>query len=193
MKIKSFIAAILLVTGILSAQAQEKKMWIGGTVGVWSSKVKDATDGTLSYKFEPEFGYSFNEHMAVGLSIGFMHSENSAISEIGSLSTNDREGDGFTISPFFRYSFLEGSFGYLFVDAGLAYTRIKLSSSGSKYSLLQIGGIPGVGIKVTERFHVLGQLGYFGYQLYKQGETKVNMFGLDVDWDEFQLAFIFKF
>ena len=53
---KKLFLTIAVALGVFSAASAQGNMWVGGTAGVWSSKVKGG-DSQLSFKVMPEFGY----------------------------------------------------------------------------------------------------------------------------------------
>ena len=192
MKMKFFLLAAMIFAGVSASYAQETTMWIGGSVGVWSSKVK-GHDGTLSYKLEPEFGYVLNDHFSLVGSLGVMHSENSGLASLGTLDAGGNEADGFTIGASVRYSFLKGQFGYLFLDGGVNFSRLKYDSSDIKESRVMVGIIPGVAIRATKRITLNAALGALGYSRYKRGSKTLSDFGLNLDLDTFELGFNYTF
>ncbi|MDR1056377.1 MAG: porin family protein [Prevotellaceae bacterium] len=196
MKNKLFLLATAIMLGTIISHAQEKNMWIGGSATVWSSKAK-GSDAAFSYKIAPEFGYALTKKFSIGTSVGFMQAEagNDRIKDFGGIEEVNSLGEcnGFFIAPFVRYTFLDGNVGFLYVDGGIGYGRLKRKSNDQKYNLFYAGFGPGFGIKISKSCSVVGQLGQLGYTQLKVGDYKSTDFGLDLDWDQFEVGFIFRF
>ena len=71
---KSLLAMLFAVALVVPAVAEN--MWIGGSLGYSNTDVKDA-DSVTSWTIEPEFGYSLDEKMDIGIDLGYQYSENS--------------------------------------------------------------------------------------------------------------------
>lgn len=189
MKKVIFTLTLALVT-LFSASAQEK-MWVGGTVGLWTSKEK-GMNREVSFKVMPEFGFILNENLAVGVSIGGAHAHKNYIRNI------DGDFDGalniYTIAPFLRYTFLKGNIGALFVDGGVGYAHIKEVAGGVKADQFQVGFRPGVALNVSNNLALIGKFGFLGYN-YLKGENSYHSdsFGLDFDLSNVEIGVNLKF
>lgn len=171
-----------LTTGI---SAQSGKVWIGGSIGLNTSKVKDGEKLT-NFNITPEAGYMLSDDWGIGLKMGYAHKE---YEEAG----NKAKSDGFTVNPFARYSFLKGDIGGLFVDGGVGYSYSKIKSTDTKVHDMEIGFRPGVAINVSDRLALTGKFGFVGYQYEKFGSKKTNSFGFDFDLSQIQLGLNFVF
>jgi len=181
---KLFFTLALALGVFTSAVAQEPgQMWVGGSLGFWSSKTK-GSDSNVSYKILPEFGYVLTENLGIGINVGFEHDDALAIDGMDDLF----EADGFTIAPFVRYSFLKGSIGALFVDGGVTYNYLKLKDVDDKLNQFNIGFRPGVAVKVSDKIALTGKFGFLGYEHTKMGDVKNNAFGLNLDMTQFLLG-----
>jgi len=178
---KKLMITLVVALAAVSVSAQEAgKMWVGGSVGLWSSKPKGG-ESTTSYNVIPEFGYFFQDNLAIAVSAGYSHIENGA-----------GELDGFSVKPFLRYSFLHGSVGNLFVDGGVGYERSK-PKGGDAYNTFDVGFQPGVAINVTDNLAVTGKFGFLGYINEKKGDAKTNGFGLDLNMSQFLVGVSYVF
>lgn len=199
---KMFLTLAVALGVFASASAQEAgQMWVGGTAGVWSSKVK-GEDSELSFKVMPEFGYNFADNLAVGIVIGAAHThggkdlkfDNETANKAGALNL-------YSVSPFLRYSVIKGDLGALFVDGGVGYEWGKYCGVDSKLNNLEVGFRPGVSLNVSSKVALVSKFGFLGYQNQKttlgKGENKVKTtsdnFGLDLDLRNIQLGAVVKF
>lgn len=192
MKKLFFTLAIALGT-LTVANAQEAgKMWVGGTVGIWSSKIKGG-DSQLSYKVLPELGYTLTDNIGVGISIGAGHTHAGDTDTQKFEGTTSAEGakNFYRVNPFLRYTFLKGDLGSLFVDAGVSYQWEKGVAKSSGHSHTWQAGIkPGVALNVSDKISLLGKFGFIGYEATK-GEKR--SFGLDLDMRNIELGMNLKF
>lgn len=148
-------AALLMLVGT-KANAQ---LYFGGSVAfsttTWNDGQNQANSKTsgFSFKVMPEVGFRFNDRMAVGGTIGYMH----GLAALGSLNPNDykgvllayagMQGDGLSavnaqgtfangatkvggirIAPYFRFSFVSTRRFDLFADAVVGYTSVSTQS-----------------------------------------------------------------
>lgn len=103
-------------------------MWVGGTVGLWSSKTKVGDikgDNQLSFKVMPEFGYILSENIGVGIAVSAAHSHTGGLEFDDSASASGAK-NSYKVNPFIRYTFLKGNLGSLFVNGGVDYEWGKL-------------------------------------------------------------------
>ncbi|MCC8154102.1 MAG: porin family protein [Tannerellaceae bacterium] len=184
---KKLIICLSLLVGLTTGmKAQESgQVWLGGSVGASSSKVKDGIR-LNQFNIIPEAGYMFTDSWGVGIKLGYLHNE------------NDRDGfrekkDGLVVNPFARYSFLKSDLGNLFIDGGVGYSYLKNQSSALKTHEIEVGFRPGVAINVSDKVTLTGKYGFLGYQYEKEDDRKTNTFGLDFDLSQIQLGMIFTF
>ncbi len=202
---KKLILTLAIVLGVATVSAQDAKMWVGGTVGLWSSKVKGG-DSELSFKIMPEVGYIINDNLAVGISLGAGHTHNLSVSDDavgaslnfeGNTAASQFSANVYKINPFVRYSFLKGAMGAMFVDGGVGYQLTKYCATGSdgKEDQIEVGFRPGLAINVSDKVALIGKFGFLGYQHnnYKMYDTKSDNFGFDFDLDNLQLGISVKF
>lgn len=189
MKKLFFTLAIMLgLTTVVNAQ-DTGKLWVGGSVGVTTSKVKDG-DSFTNYNIIPEVGYMISDNWGLGIKLGYAHSEYT--SDLVGV-TGRLKSDGFTVNPFARYSFLKGNIGGLFVDGGVGYTHSKIKSVDVKTDAYEVGFRPGVAINVANNVSLTGKFGFLGYEHEKYGQRKTDSFGLNMNLDQIQLGMILVF
>jgi len=186
---KLFITLAFITLAFISMNAQEVgQWWIGGSAGFWSSKAKGSSSVT-SYKILPEVGYALNQNLALGISLGYAHSDMG----FEKLDLEVGEIDLFTVSPFVRMAFLQGDLGALFVDGGVSYAFADLKDFDEDLNMIEVGFRPGVAFNVSNRISLIGKFGFLGYQYIKAGDNKVNSFGLELDMSQFQVGACLKF
>lgn len=181
---KKLLLSLAIVMGVaVSSNAQEVgKMWVGGSVGIGSTKV-DGLERSTSYKIIPEFGYVVSENLGIGVSLGYAHNEGTALEGATKTKTNE-----FTINPFVRYSFLKGDLGSLFVDGGVGYTYSKVKD-GAKANSFEVGFRPGVAVNVSNRITLTGKFGFLGYDYSKVKDgAKADKFEFNLDMDNILLG-----
>lgn len=196
---KKVFLTLAIALGVATAsKAQDaNNMWVGGTVGLWSSKTT-GSDGQLSFKVMPEFGYILSENTAVGVSLGGAHTHGGDKLKFDGETLNAKSSvNTYTISPFLRYTFLKGEMGSLFFDAGAAYNRSKITNGGARYEGLEVGFRPGVAVSVSSKIAIIGKFGFLGWQYdhAKIGgiKTHSNNFGFDFDMSNIQLGMNLRF
>jgi len=189
------IFCILLVCAVLplSVKAQEtNKFWLGGNFGYIVKKQNGLN--LTSYKILPEFGYAWSKQWAVGISIGYVHLEESSLYDIFLSSSYRLTTQGIVIAPFIRFSFLQGSFAKLFVDGGIAFSNgeVKVSNPMNETSYdsqsSELGLRPGVAFNVNKHIAIIGKFGFLGMQYQKIHNEEYYTFGLDFDLTQLQIG-----
>lgn len=188
-KTQNMKKAILLVCGLFVAvavQAQDKKMWLSGTLGI--NSVNPNVDGDTKIStmtFGPQFGYMINENIAIGLNVGLSNTKTTE----GFESVGDIDGDGFEdglaydektesqvlVGPFVRYYKMIGDnfglYGELNIGIGSGTTSWDGVSFGGnevevddvKFSTLNVGVGPGFQYWFNDNWSVNAQMGLLGY------------------------------
>lgn len=178
---KKLLLTLTVMLGLtIGISAQSGKVWLGGSTGFHTSKVKDGVKLT-NFNILPEAGYMLSDDWGIGMKIGYTHKEYEEMN-------SKVKSNGFTVNPFVRYSFLRGNIGGLFVDGGGGYSYHKIKSTNTKVHDLEIGFRPGVSINVSDRLALTGKFGFIGYQYEKFGNRKTNSFGFDFDLSQIQLG-----
>ena len=98
-------------------------MWVGGTAGVWSSKVK-GEDSQLSFKVMPEFGYILNSNLGLGIAIGAAHTHGGLDFDGNDLTSKGSRNE-YKVNPFVRYTFLKSDQVVYFLTEVLLMTGQK--------------------------------------------------------------------
>lgn len=190
---KLFLTLAIALGTLTAANAQDVgKMWVGGTVGISSSKIKGG-DSQLSFKVLPEFGYVVSDNIGVGISLGggHRHGDLSTSSTDLDKGVNEEAYNYYKVSPFLRYTFLKGDLGSLFIDAGASYEWGKGVAKSSAHTHTWEAGIkPGVALNVSDKISLLGKFGFIGYQAVN---GKDRSFGLNLDMSNVELGMSLKF
>lgn len=185
MKKLFFTLAIMLGLATTVSAQEVGQIWVGGAVGLSSTKSGDA-DRVTSYRIIPEIGYVFAENLGVGIKLGYGHNK-AVLSNFSDDALAAK--DAFTVNPFLRYSFLKGDIGGLFIDGGVGYTYGKEDGDdAAKLNAWEVGFRPGVAVKVSDRITLTGKFGFLGYQNEKLGDVKYDGFGFDFDLGQTELG-----
>lgn len=184
---KRLIFTLAIVFGVVTGVSAQSpgKVWVGGSVGINSSKVKGGESAT-SYKIIPELGYVVSDNWGIGIKLGYHHDEEAVLSE-------KIKKDGFTVNPFVRYAFLKGDIGGLFIDGGVGYTYLKNKAKDIKTNTYEVGFRPGVSLNVSDKVALTGKFGFLGYEHEKEGDKKTDTFGFNLNMENVQLGVNFIF
>ena len=161
---KLFLLAAAAIM-VVSAGAQEKKFWVGGTLGLSQTDIYSSPSTYLSsINVLPEFGYKFNDRWAAGIQLGFAQAKiNAPSSSYGSMQT-------FSVAPFARYTWFNWRALSLFADGGIDFSSAdgRVSADGSK---IDYANVLNCGLFVNPGFSV---------RVYKnialEGRTNLNLF-----------------
>ncbi len=124
---KKLFLTIAVALGVFSAASAQSNMWVGGTAGLWSSKVK-GSDSQLSFKVMPEFGYILNSNVGIGIALGGAHTHGGLDFDGNTTQGYAGSTNEYIVNPFVRYTFLKGDLGGLFFDGGGSYTWSKATN-----------------------------------------------------------------
>lgn len=208
---KKLLLSIVIALGAMTISAQEAgSIWIGGTLGGNysnpNSSIKDRT--IMSFNVNPEIGYILTENIGIGLRVGYNYGRDVATYET---TSNGEISDktytrSYSVSPFVRTTFLKGSLGAFFVDAGgsIGYSKIKDAYRDSEYpayneeksskmNLYNLGISPGVAVNVLPNFSFIGKFGFLGYTHSRGKGYTSNNYGLSLDLDDITFGAVFTF
>jgi hypothetical protein len=100
---KRLLIIIIVLTGLYGkAFPQETRMWVTGTLRIWSAGLNEERESTMTLL--PEFGYHLNDSWSIGSQLGF-DIDRTTINE------NTRKVTRTMVIPFVRY--FVGSLGKL--------------------------------------------------------------------------------
>ncbi len=184
---KKTIFAILLLVGMATqGQAQEKgRLWIGGSIGfssgdtdvVYIDNDAETSQKSNSYSIQPELGYAFSNHWAVGIRLGVGLGKTSSSQWADELERkSERKSKDFEIAPFVRYTCLNWRRINVFVDGGLVYRRYSDNNEEGDYenhftaNRFGIFVQPGFSFRLSPCIALTGRMDFFN-AYYEKGET----------------------
>ena len=192
---KLFLTLTILFSLMITANAQDVgKMWVGGSVGLSNTSIKvGASKSYLNFKVIPEFGYVINDKMGIGIKLGYQQTKLDLAAALTNEDYVPAKVQGFTVSPFIRYSVLKGNIGGLFIDGGVGYAHSKNKDADFKVNAFEVGFRPGVSLNVSECIALTAKFGFLGYEHSKMGEVKIDNYGFNLDLDQalFGVNFVF--
>jgi len=193
--------AILLVCGLFVAvatQAQDKKMWLGGTMSINSTTPDKEADTKIStMTFGPQFGYWINENLAVGINLtlsGTTTKDGFEDAIITVLAYDEKKENTTFISPFVRYYKGLGDNFKLYGELNFGFGSGKTSWDGvtdengdvvkvddQKFSAMNIGVGPGIQYWFNDNWSMNAYAGVLGYSSSTLKDGTVDKNGDVVD------------
>ena len=175
---KSLLALLFAVA--LAVPALAENMWIGGSFGYSNSSPKDG-DSTTSYYIEPEFGYSVDEKLDIGIDFGYAYGENEW-SEVLDVSDKIKT---FNIAPFVRYKMFEiGDFSFL-AKGSIFYESSKLDDANVDVKSYGLRIVPVVTYSINETWSISATLDFaqiaFSNSKCDDADVEVTEFGFDAN------------
>ena len=165
---KKIILTALVAIASITANAQ---VWVGGQLG-FSVTNNDATDKNLTeFTIAPEIGYSLSDKWDIAIALGDKYSKPEDFD-----ATND-----FFVNPYARYTFLKAGNFSAFVDGGVSYGLIHVSSMSQVMNNINSLGVainPGVTYAVSPKVSLVAHIGDLSYNAMwtkaKNADVKVN-------------------
>ena len=135
MKKTLFAIALAMIATAGSAQ-----VFVGGGLGLSSSKYKDADHSSTSFNLSPEAGYVLDDVWSFGLPISL------DFSKTATDKAWDREGTTtWSIAPYARYTFFKSGIISCFVDGILGFSGVTDSDTN-----VSLAVAPGIAVSVTD-------------------------------------------
>ncbi len=161
--------------GMFTAQA---RYFVGGELGL----LYDDSRETIRLTIAPELGYAINRSWTVAGAIGYTYEGQEGYTE-----------NGFFFAPYVRWTYFSKGILGLHVDGGLG-----VSVTSSKYKNMEaervvgfeVGFRPGLSIQITERFSVVGHVGFLGYRDAYLGSS---LSGLTISGNDFGVSLYYLF
>lgn len=188
---KAIFALVILAGMAVQSSAQEKKFWVGGSLGFSQSEDNSSSvsgEGN-SFSIQPELGYAFSDRWAAGIriTVGQSKSDQRSAYSTGSVSANSL---GF--APFARYTVLNWKAFRVFIDGGLSYIRNETDQTSRSWSDDQGGGMveyfnnentdrygifidPGFSLRLTPRIALTGRLNLFNADYQKSDDDRKDI------------------
>jgi hypothetical protein len=191
---KAVFATLLFTALAVVSQAQEKKWWVGGTVGYSSAELSFHDTGE-TFTVLPELGYNFSDRWALGLQFGL----NQAELNTGNSSADFQE---FSVAPFVRYTFLKWKAFNVFADGRIGFSDFTgdtdFEDNVREDSHLSSVGLfvnPGFSLRLSDHFSLIGRTNLFSAVHNWNDQTVGWAVGLNSPFnlDNFTLGFTFNF
>lgn len=191
---------MLMVAFMVAAVAASAQVYIGGSLGVSSTKepYRDGgveSDAVTKFRLNPEVGYNLDDKWAVGIGLGFDYGKQ-----------GDVKNTGFEIAPYARWTFARWNKVSLFLEGGLSYSFDKVKkeyeddgetiSKEEKTSYFKIGVKPGLRVDLTDHFALMTRLGWLGYTCTMPDGDDMNngsSFGFDVSGENISFGVLYNF
>ena len=185
---KKILLMLLVAAFSLTAGAQ---VYVGGEVGFW----RNSDDNHTTFKLKPEIGYNLSDKWALGIGIGYNHDYYGTGEHefAGITAEGNQKVNGFSVTPYARYSFAKFGPVSLFLDGGFGINTYKVkytvgvnghseSETSDAQTGWQIGIQPGVKVNLAKNVDFIARTGFLGYrdaddQYCQFGE---NGFGFDL-------------
>ncbi len=152
---------LMALTAALVSVAASAQVYVGGSLGVNSTKIDGDDDATVTYKFLPEIGYKFNDTWAAGVNFGW--------AKEGVETDEDLTVNTFEVNPYARFTFVKGKVVNVFCDGSVGYKHYNKVDT----DLYSIGLRPGVSINL-DKFSIVAHVGFFGWN---HSKTNYKAFG----------------
>ncbi len=176
---KGIFTLLLLASLAVTSQAQDKKFWIGGSLGFESAEVGSAMN-LNSFSIRPDFGYRFSDRWGVGLSLGLSNAE----ANVGTAAS--AWSQAFSVAPFARYVYLKWKAVTLFTDGGISFTDftgdvdlVPVKAGDRHITSAGLFINPGFSIRLTDRFSLVGSTNLFSAEHAWDGQTAIWSAGLN--------------
>lgn len=193
---KKLIVLIAICFAALCTTNVSAQSFISGQFGFSRTSVADSDIKTSSFTFMPNYGYSLNEKILVGASLGY------------TMDSRDNGTTKTTTSMFniYPYARLYGKVAEKFAIYGEGGIRVgfgntKYTAAGidakTPSSIFGIGIKPGVQYFFTDKWSMNAAYGNLGFSLSTEGEgsgkVKTTNFGLDLNPGTLQFALNYHF
>jgi hypothetical protein len=160
-------AAAMILTGTVGANAQTKgKFWVGGNISFESTELSSVASSN-SLTILPEFGYNFSDRWAAGILFGMSQSKIEG-------TIGDNRLQGFSVTPFARYTFFNWKALSLFADGGLRYESVTgdagfeyespdgtYTSTANEVRHANLFVNPGFSVRLAKHFALVGSMNIF--------------------------------
>ena len=195
-KLITIVAVVTAFSLSSSAQIEQGRIMLGGSLGFSSSTSETDAGGTTAdgpessgFEIMPYGGYFITDNIAVGLGVGYSSSTTDD-------QTTETEMSAFNVEPFARYYMNMGDRFYMFAHLGIPFesgtsetTTGGVTADGPETTSFGVGITPGLSYFVSDNVVIEAAFGFLGYtsdvsELDAGGvttETTSSSFGLDLD------------
>ena len=175
------------------AVAANAQVYVGGNVGIASSKNGDA-DAVTTYKVLPEIGYNLDQNWAIGTTVGFGKGTPVNIEkklEDGMLQNY------FTVEPYVRYTFVRSKYINAFVDGGFGYAHFNHAhGAAASVNAWSVGVKPGISVNLSPKVSFVAHVGFAGWKSAKadvDGAKSSDAWGVDLDGNNVTFGVYYNF
>lgn len=187
---------VLMAAFMVASLAASAQVYVGGSLGFESQKADKDADASSTFSIMPELGYNLSDNLAVGIQLGYTHSNDKGYINDGELSGVKSEAKigAFEVAPYARYTFAKTGIASFFVDGGIKATFLSNDAEGTIFG---IGVRPGVKLSASEKVDFIAKLGYIGYQTANEDAQgygyKKECLGLNIDNTNLEIGVLFNF
>ena len=168
---KKFLLSLAAVLFTITASAQ---VYVGGEVGFW----RNFNDNHTSFTLKPEVGYNLSDKWALGIEVGYGHDYDQGL-----------KLNGFTVSPYARFSYATFGPVTLFLDGGFGLNTYKVKDADDSNIGWQIGIQPGVKVSLAKNIDFVAHMGFLGYRDADTGFCQFGEDGFGFDFSGQNLTF----
>lgn len=173
------------------AVAANAQVYVGGNVGIASSKIGDA-DAVTTYKVLPEIGYNINQNWAIGTTAGWGKGNPVKIEDEPPKNQNY-----FTVEPYVRYTFVRSKYINAFVDGGFGYTHFNHAhGAAASVNAWSVGVKPGISVNLSPKVSFVAHVGFAGWKSAKadvDGAKSSDAWGVDLDGNNVTFGVYYNF
>ena len=193
---KSLLAVLFAVALVVPAVAEN--MWIGGSFGFNNSSPKDG-DSLSNYYIAPEFGYSLDEKMDIGIDLEYRYGEDSAVFDNGvdPVINYVEKTTTLGIAPFVRYKMFSIASVDFLAKGSIFYEKSKLDKADVEYTSYGLRVVPIVSYSINETWSIGATLDFASIVFENtkdDGDYENTYFGLDANnGDLFSIGFSYHF
>jgi outer membrane protein len=137
-------------------------MYVGGSMGFSTTSYDGSTQRT-SISFVPEFGVSFNDHIGVGMEIGYSNEKDESNKDVKTVTSNS-----FRFAPYFRFTafqlgkvgvFADGKFSYVTSTDKTEYTQVGKTNVEQTVNSIGLYVQPGIAYSLNNKFSLVAKFG----------------------------------
>jgi hypothetical protein len=167
--------AALLFTLLLTGWSLHAQLFVGGSLGLNSTKTSSTTGSTttelgknFNYDFSPEVGYFLSENLALGLDFGI--GNNKTTTPITPTTNSELSVTNWSIRPFARYYAMKSGSFSLFGEGAINIggsssqtTNGATTTDGLSTSTFGISLQPGIAYDLSDKVSLIAKVGGIYY------------------------------
>lgn len=189
-----------LAAAMVAVSMSAQGMYVGGSMGFSTTSYDGSTQRT-SISFVPEFGVSFNDHIGVGMEIGYSTAKDESNKAVKTTKSNT-----FRFAPYFRFTafqlgkvgvFADGKFSYSTSTDKTEYTQVGKTNVEQTVNTFGLYVQPGIAYNLNDKFSLVAKFGnILGYRSSKpdaDGAKATNTFSFMDLSNAVQFGFYYNF